>query len=252
MNLTQTTQEFIERVKQELTVACAVPFDLKPKEITRLINDAYLFFTDTYEDAVEDRLYVIPVTSFSGQSFKAKRVLPLPDCVVAVHGVKKLREDFLPSFSFDGTTDITAEKVIFKDSANLGYGSESLMYYALNLYWMDLASHILNHTVSWTYNKNTRLLFFGGETPNRDIVVQCQTRIPIDDMMRDNLFYRYVLAKAKIQLARMIGTFDFSLVGNVKINYELIKEEGKEELQDVKDRLKGDNSMDFFMTSGGG
>jgi hypothetical protein len=50
----------------------------------------------------------------------------------------------------------------------------------------------------------------------------------------------------------MIGTFDFSLVGNVKINYELVREEGKEELQEVKDRIKGDNAMDFFFTSGGG
>jgi hypothetical protein len=252
MTLTPTTQEFIERVKQELTVACAVPFDLKAKEITRLIEDAYGWFTYSYEDSVEDRLYVIPVSSFSVPLFKAKRVLPLPTCVVAVNGVKKLREDFLPSFSFDGTTDITAEKVIFKDSANLGYGSESLMYYALNLYWIDLASHILNHTVSWTFNKNTGLLFFGGETPNRDIVVQCQTKIPLDDLMKDHLFYRYVVAKAKIQLSRMIGTFDFSLVGNVKINYELVREEGKEELQEVKDRIKGDNAMDFFFTSGGG
>jgi len=247
-----TRQQFNDRVKQELTVACAVPFDLKVSEINRITDQSARWFYDNFDGAVEDRIYVIPVTAFSTSQFRQYRTLTMPDCVYGITQLKKLREDFVPSFSFDGTTDITAEKVIFKDSANLGYGSESLMYYALNLYWIDLASHLLNHTISFTFNTDSKALFFGGETPNRDVVANCMVELPLEHLMHQDLFFRFVVAKAKIQLSRMIGTFKFPLIGNVEINYELVRDEGKEELAEVKEKIKGDNAMDFFMTTGGG
>ena len=153
--------------------------------------------------------------------------------------------------SFDGTADFGIERLFLSDSVSLGQGTENLMYYTLNMYWMDVASHIINHTISFNYNRNSHRLFIGGQTPDRDCVAICYAKIPLEHLMNDEIFYRYVVAKCKVQLSRILGTFDFNLPGGIKINYDLIRDEGKEEIEKIEEEVKNEEGMDFFFTSGG-
>lgn len=243
--------DFMANVQQELSVACALPFTIPQVELERIINISADWFYKKYEDAVEERYYFITSSLFKGEQFKATRTITMPDCVFSVWGFKKLKEDFGRSMSFDGTADFGIEKLFLSDSISLGQGTENLMYYTLNMYWMDVASHIINHTVSYNFNRNTHKLFVGGETPNRDCVAICYTKVPVEQLMNDEVFYRYVVAKAKVQLSRILGTFDFNLPGNIKINYDLIRDEGKDELEKIEEEIKSEEGMDFFFTSGG-
>jgi hypothetical protein len=243
--------DFMANVQQELNVASALPFTIPQAELERIINISADWFYKKYEDAVEERYYFITSALFKSEQFKATRTITLPDCVFSVWGFKKLKEDFGRSMSFDGTADFGIEKLFLSDSSSLGQGSENLMYYTLNMYWLDVASHIINHTVSYNFNRNTHKLFVGGETPNRDCVAICYAKVPIEQLMNDEVFYRYVVAKAKVQLSRILGTFDFNLPGNIKINYDLIRDEGKDELEKIEEEIKSEEGMDFFFTSGG-
>ena len=153
--------------------------------------------------------------------------------------------------TFDGTADFGIERLFLSDSVSLGQGTENLMYYTLNMYWLDVASHIINHTISFNYNRNTHKLFFPGQTPDRDCVLHTYTKIPIDMLMRDEIFFRYVVAKCKMQLSRVIGTFDFNLPGGIKINFDLIRSEGESALEKIEEEIKSEEGMDFFFTSGG-
>ncbi len=69
--------------------------------------------------------------------------------------------------------------------------------------------------------------------------------------MKDEIFYRYVVARCKMQLSRILGTFDFTLPGNVKINYDLVRSEGQDELTKIEEEIKSEEGMDFFFTTGG-
>lgn len=246
-----TLKEFIDNVRQEISAACAIPLNIRTEEIERIIKFAQEWFYKHHEDSVEERFYVIPITNFQTDFFRRTRTLRLPDCVFSVFSLKKLREDFSPSLSFDGTSDLSIERILFKDFGQAGQGSEALMYYVVNLYWIDTASHILNHTVTYNYNRNSNLLFFGGETPTRDCVASCFVKQPLEFLLKDEIFYRYVVASAKMQLGRIMGTFDFTLPGGVKLNYEMLREEGKDALAEIKEEIRKDEGMDFFMTTGG-
>jgi hypothetical protein len=250
-NNPMTQDEFISLVQQEISVACALPFSVPVKEIERIIRLSSDWFYKKYEDSVEERFLVVPKTAFDTDEFKRFRTVTLPDCVFSVFTVKKIKEDFGRTFSFDGTGDFGVERLFLSDSVSLGQGTENMMYYVLNLSWLDLANHIINHTVSFNYNRNSHKLFFGGETPSRDCVCHIYKKLPIEDLMKDEVFYRYVVAKAKIQLSRILGTFDFNLPGNVKINYDLIRTEGQDEITKIEEEIKGEEGMDFFFTSGG-
>ena len=146
--------EFISDVQQELSVACALPFTIPVPELERIINKAAEWFYKKYEDAVEERYYFITHSLFESQQFKIKRTITMPDCVFSVWGVKKLKEDFGRSMSFDGTADFGIERLFLSDSVSLGQGTENLMYYTLNMYRLDVASHIINHSVSYNFNRN--------------------------------------------------------------------------------------------------
>jgi hypothetical protein len=246
-----TTDEFIANVQQELSVACALPFTVPIPEIERIIKYSADWFYKKYEDAVEERYYIIPTTLFQTDQYKRDRTVTLPDCVFSVFQLKKLKEDFGRSMSFDGTADFGIERLFLSDSVSMGQGTENLMYYTLNLYWLDVASHIINHTISYNYNRNTHRLFFGGETPDKDCVALTYTKIPIEHLMMDEIFYRYVVARCKVQLSRILGTFNFNLPGNIQINYDLIRSEGQDEISKIEEEIKGEEGMDFFFTSGG-
>jgi hypothetical protein len=246
-----TNDEFIANVQQELSVACALPFKVHIPEINRIIKYSADWFYKKYEDAVEERYYFITTELFKQTQFKTDRTVTMPNCVFSVWQVKKLKEDFARSMSFDGTADFGIERLFLSDSVSLGQGTENLMYYTLNMYWMDVASHIINHTISFNYNRNSHRLFIGGETPNRDCVAMCYAKIPLEHLMNDEIFYRYVVAKCKVQLSRILGTFDFNLPGGIKINYDLIRDEGKEEIEKIETEVKEEEGMDFFFTSGG-
>ena len=121
----------------------------------------------------------------------------------------------------------------------------------MNLSWLDLSSHIINHTISYNYNRSSSKLFIGGETPNRDCVAQAYIKLPFEYLMKDEVFYRYVVAKCKVQLSRILGTFAFNLPGGITINYDLIRTEGQDEITKIEEEIKADEGMDFFLTSGG-
>jgi len=246
-----TQDEFIATVQQELSVACALPFTVPLPEIQRIIKFSSEWFYKKFEDAVEERYYFIPTSLFKTDQFKRERTVTIPECVFSVYGVKKLKEDFGRSMSFDGTADFGIERLFLSDSVSIGQGTENLMYYTLNLYWLDVASHIINHSVSYNYNRNSHKVFFGGQTPDRDCVVMCYAKLPLEHLMNDEIFYRYVVAKCKVQLSRILGTFNFNLPGNIQINYDLIREEGNEAIEKIEEEIKGEEGMDFFFTSGG-
>ena len=250
-NTPMTMEEFIGLIQQEISVACALPFSVPVKEIERIIKISSDWFYKKYEDSVEERFLVIPMSAFKTEEFRRFRTVTVPDCVFSIFSVKKLKEDFGRRMSFDGTADFGIERLFLSDSVSIGQGTENLMYYTLNLYWLDVASHIINHTISFNYNRNSNKLFISGSTPERDCVIICYAKLPMEHLMRDEIFYRYVVAKCKVQLSRILGTFNFNLAGNIQINYDLIRSEGQEEITKIEEEIKAEEGMDFFFTSGG-
>ncbi len=246
-----TEQEFISDVKQELSAACAMPVSPRDAEIKRIIKYAAQWFYRHYENAVEERYYVIPTSSFQLESYRRSRTIPMPDCVLSVTSFKKLRENWTSSMTFDGTTDMGLERIMFQSIDSSGASTEPVMYYAVSLYWLDTLNHLLSHTITYNYNPNSSTLFVGGETPDRDCVAMCYVKQSLEHLMNDEMFYRYVVGMAKMQMGRVMGTFDMTFPGGAKLNYDILREEGKAAVDEVKEEIKGQSAPDFFFTSGG-
>jgi hypothetical protein len=248
----KSIESFIAEIQQELSVACALPFTVPKKEIIRIIELSAKWMYKNYEEAAEERYYLIPSYNFTIGDFKCDRTLILPKCILSVHGVNKvsLGQGVSNDTAFDGTNDTSVNKFFFKDiffsSSGMSNSSENLMYYIISSYWMDMAQSVSTAPISYNYNMNSNKLVILGQDPNTHIILQVYRELPLEFLMNDEIFYRYCVAKCKQQLARILGTFNFNLPGGITINYDMLKEEGSEDLQKIEEDIKNEWGSDFF------
>lgn len=252
MSSAKTIGSFIAEIQSELSVACALPFTVPKKEIERIIHYSAKWMYKNYEEAAEERYYLIPKGVFDSNAFKCDRTLILPKCILTVHGVHPVNDGFSNN-TFDGTLDTSVNKFFFRDvffsDTGIANSSESLMHYVISNYWMDMVMHVSSSPISFDYNANSNKLVILGKTPVNSIVVQLYKEVPIEYLMNDELFYRYVVAQCKKQLARILGTFNFNLPGGITINYDMLRDEGSEEITKIEEEVKGEYGSDFFFMS---
>lgn len=263
----------IKIINDDLTIGCQLPFTVPKKELARIISMAKEYFYKIYEDSVEEMYIALPASAWSESSFKgginnsennslsktntqnSRGVVTMPPTVFSVNAVFEINgfsgEDggfYNRSFS-NGDIDFTIGKFIFSDSYGGALGAENLMAYVINSKFVDNARQILLPQISYSYNRLTRKFRFQGKLPKHACIFQIYNTISDCSLFQDEIFIRYCTAKAKIQLARILGTFQFNLPGNISINFDLIASEGKDELDSIIEEIKGDEGVDYFYTS---
>ena len=264
-------EELIQEINDELTVACQIPFTVPKKELARIIDRARKYFYKIYEYSVEEMYLALPGSTFKKQSFRqgldteedplnkrnldnSRGIVMMPKTVYAVNNVFEIggfsgEDGGFGSNSFSyGDADFSIDKFIYSDVYGAGIGSENLMYYVINSKFVDNSRQVLQAQIGYVYNRLTRKFRFTGKLPDNAVIFQVFTTIPDCNLYEDEAFIRYCIAKAKIQLSRILGTFNFNLPGNITINYDLVMNEGTEELAAVVEEIKGDEGVDYFFT----
>ena len=262
----------IKEINDELSIACQIPFTVPKKALVRMVNRAKDYFYKIYEDSVEELYIALPGGTFAKDSFRkgissgdeeltkadienSRGIIGMPESVWAVNNVFEIggfqgEDGGFGSRSFSaGDPDFAIDKFIYSNTYGAGIGSENLMYYVINEKFIDNARQVLQQQISYTYNRLTKKFRFQGELPKRAVIFQIYATVPDCALYSDEAFIRYCIAQAKIQLARIMGTFNYNLPGNITINYDLIMSEGQEELSSLIEEIKGDEGVDYFYTS---
>jgi hypothetical protein len=125
--------------------------------------------------------------------------------------------------------------------------SDQITYRTVQWSFWDLARQYNLKDINHHFNINTKRLIITGRDPVESLWVTTLNQIPEEDLYDDPLFLKWVIAKCKIQLARILGTFNMTLIGGVQINYNDIRAEGKEELTELTEKIKTDSTADWFM-----
>ena len=77
--------------------------------------------------------------------------------------------------------------------------------------------------------------------------MEAYANIPAENLYRDDLFFKYIVGYAKLQLGNLVGRYDFNLPGGVKIQAADLVSQGQAEIKEVEEEVKGQSNSSFFM-----
>lgn len=253
-------EDFVNLVGNEITNGCMIPMNVPKEQVKRMVKQAKKWFYKNYEDSVRENFYYLPAKNFKTDDFKQTRSFHLPNGdedsganeIISVHGFAQIGDGHFGG-NVSGKNpgvdrDFSLERNLNGELSGGNVG-DALESYVINSKMLDLARELLVNKIGYEYNRLTHVIKLMGETPTKDVVMRVYETIPDCQLYDDEIFFRYVCAQVKISIGRMIMTFGYSLPGNVTINGDMIKDDGKTELEEIKEEIKFDEGTDYFMHS---
>jgi len=239
-----TKNELVQVVQRELDSSFALPAQIQPEEIERIIDQEVFWFYENYRDAVETQYYLIQAGEFESLDFKANRTILMPDCVVSVFEVKEVTGAGLL-----GTIDrdFADNKLIASEIYLSPFLGDGLVYRIAQYQFYDLTKAFFMDLIRYDYNRRTQKLKITGRNPRRDVFIQTYVKIPDDKLYDDYYFIRMITAKSKLSLARQLSFFDFNLMGGIKINVSDLRSEAQAEIEKVIQDIKEQDTPDYFL-----
>lgn len=238
-----TRSELIQMMHDEITVGGALPYSIPEQEAERLIVQALNWFYINYQYSVENQYYVIKKDWFTEQEFKKTRSVLLPDCVMSVTEVKEISGG-----SILGTVDadFADNRLIASELFLAPFQSDDLVLRTAQYSYWDLTQAFILERISYDYNHNTKRMKILGRNPKKNVFIQCLVKIEESKLYDDYNFQRWCISQAKISLGRLLGTFTFNLPGGIAVSADAMRDEGKEEIENIKQRIDDENTPDWF------
>jgi hypothetical protein len=241
-----TESELLADINNEITFSGALPYSLPEKELKRILEIDSRYFWDNWRHAVESRYLLLPLELFQNEAFKKFRQIQLPDCVQFVVDFKEAKGG---SIFATIDRDFAEQKFIGSEIYLTPFIGESIMYRTVIFSFLDLTKAMMIDTIAYDYNKNTKLLGVLGRTPKTPTVLRIYKKLEAEKLYEDEMFQRYVRAHAKVRLSHMLQTFNYTLPGEITINYQNIVTTAEKEMEEVKTMMKGENTPDWFYLS---
>jgi len=240
-----TQAELVEEVKGELTASCALPYSPPTKEIVRIINKEMRWLYREYRELIYDRIYILDKRYYTTQDWRDSRTFQMNSCT---EGVKKVIEmtDGNRVFGINDP-DLNFDRLMASDLYLTPLSSDQITYRTIQWSFWDLARGFNLIDINHDFNPNTHRLAITGRTPVESLFVLAMDHIPVEDAYEDTIVIEWMIAKGKISLARILGAFNYNLLGNITINFEQWRAEGEQAIIDLKEKISGDDTPDWFL-----
>lgn len=240
-----TKNEFMQLITDNITVSGALPFSVPTAELERLITVELKSIAREYREATESAIYVINKQYFATAEFRLNRTIVMPDCVI---GIQKLQEINGGQKMFGiQDPDMKFDRVMASDMYLTPFSTDQIMYRTLQWNFWDLSRSFLLSDIQHDFNMNSKKLIITGRNPRNGLFALTTNIITEDKLFEDPIVIRWISAKAKISLSKILGLFDYTLLGNVKINFDKYAIEGKEEFDQVMKEVREGDPADWFI-----
>ena len=244
-----TIEEFIDLVQTELTIACALPKTLPDVSIRQIVESKCLpYFYRRYQYAVQKMYFLIQKEAFFTEEFTKYNFVNVPCEIQSVIYLYEVRGQSLfqlgintPNLSVN--LGVTNQPYLSSYVTTIG---ELGVYKTLLDNMSDMLNQLNKYTLKHHFNQlNHRLHIL--TNVQYDVIMEAYANIPRENLFRDDLFYKYVVGQSKIMLGNLVGRYDFTLPGGVKIQASDLISQGKEEIQQVEEEIKGQSDSAWFV-----
>jgi len=242
-----TRAELVDYLNDSLTASCALPFSLPKEEIERIIGIESKWLYREYREAQEVRYYIIHKAYYQSPQWKATRTFQLPECVEGLRNVYETNTGGGRVFGIHDP-DLSFDRVMASDMYLSPLSTDQIMYRTIQWSMWDLARSFNLKDIQHHFNPNTRRLQILGRDPVNDLFVEAINRIDEQSFYEDPLVIKWMEAKCLISLAKILGTFNYTLLGGVTISFAEWKSVGEAMLTELKEKIAGDNAPDWFIS----
>jgi hypothetical protein len=244
-----TIEEFIDLVQSELTISCALPKTLPDAAIRQIIEAKCLpYFYRRYQYAVQKMYFLIRKEAFFTEEFTKYNYVQVPCEIQSVTYLYEVRPQSLyqlgintPNLSVN--LGVTNQPYLSSYVTTIG---ELGVYKTLLDNMSDMLNQLNKYTLKHHFNQLNHRIHILTAVPH-DVIMEAYANIPAENLFRDDLFYKYVVGNSKVMLGNMVGRYDFTLPGAVKINSADLTSQGKEEIAAVEEEIKGQSNSSFFI-----
>lgn len=100
-------------------------------------------------------------------------------------------------------------------------------------------------SIPFRWNGATKTLIINKDINEIDtsLMLECDCNVPIQALYDDDLFIKYVIARVKQELKRLLGGHTFQLPGDIQMNADEICANADTEKQEVDEVLKGGSGV---------
>lgn len=249
---------FIERIVQEVSKGCALPFSIPKTRIPQIIQTCAEWFFSHSESALEERWFVVRDIDISDGG--ANKIIKLPPQIWAVsdcqllesqHKLSMRRANFYLERLLANSINFYSEAngVSFNYAGPAGSNNASIADDLwVTMFEIGTYESILQRTINYNFNRFSHKLIILGDNEHSDLVLMCWVRVPLHSLYEDLRFLRYCVGECMIELSDILGMYDFKLPGNVRINYDKLESRGRAMQQKVEQELTEDTAGDVFIT----
>lgn len=185
--------------------------------------------------------------AFQTKEFKSSRSIQLPECVWGINEFSEVKDG--ARFFGINDMDLTMDKVFGSDLFLSPFSSDIIATRTITWSWYDLAKSFTLTKIQFRFNQNTHRITVVGRTPNHPVVIQAYVGIPEEELYEDYYFQRLCISRCKMQLHRLLKTFDYQVVGGITV-ISTLQDEGKTEYDSIVElKLKDDPADWFLMTN---
>lgn len=261
-NLTMDDLEFYERVSEHITASHALPFDVPVDQFFRIVVKCLKFFWEYDINGTEEVSYFLPYHELIKFRKGTGLSIQLPYNIENIFGWHMtnqayntqlgnfLRYNLIQTYSTgsisSGITNSGGGNGGFRSGYKSGQSSVSNMI--MSMYEFESYNELFGRIPKGSFNNNTGKLNFQSGVDS-SLVIDCFERIPPEALYGSLDFEEYVTACVEESLGRISTAFDFQMIGNVKINYDQIRERGIEKKKEIEESIKeasGNHDFIFF------
>lgn len=244
-----TIEEFIDQIQTELTISCSLPKTL-PDEAIRVIIErrALPWFYRNYQYAVQKLYFLIKKEAFFSEEFTKYNYVNVPCEIQSVIYLYEVRDISLfqlgintPNLSVN--LGVTNQPYLSSYVTTIG---ELGVYKTILDSMSDMLNQLNKYTLKHHFNQLNHRLHILTAVKN-DVIMEAYANIPQENLYRDDLFFRYVAGWAKKQMGNMVGRYDFTLPGSVKIMAADLVSQGDAEITAVEEEVKGQSNASWFI-----
>ena len=244
-----TIEEMVDSIQTELTIACSLPKTLPDAQIRQIIEKRALpWFYRNYQYAVQKMYFHIHRDAFFTEEYTRYNYVTVPCEIQTVSYLYEVRGESLfqlgintPNLSVN--LGVTNQPYLSSYVTTIG---ELGTYKTLLDNMSDMMNQLNKYTLKHQFNQlNHRLHIL--TNIKYDVIMEAYAEIPKENLFNDDLFFKYVAGQSKIALGNMVGRYDFSLPGGVKIQAADLVSQGKEEVKEVEEEVKGQSTSGWFV-----